>query len=201
MKRLLLIGLLMAVLLTAGCAGKNENAQPGASQTAIQAPLLGGTGFSMADPAPANYTVTFTENVNDSGQGIVAYSGRLTLEEILRGTAAYNKIKQSYPFNLINIQPDREFMLVRFRYELADTSIPGASRLVNRGSFAIYRDGRLDADDNTYIIGATPDFYGKVQKDGIVDGWFAFTVPRNASWPLVVYGKDSAGSGIWFKTG
>lgn len=202
MKRSLLIGLLMAMLLTSGCASSLDDTQPRASQDAIAAALFGGTGLSASDPAPVNYTVTFTENVNDSGQGVASYSGRLTLEEVLRGTAAYDKIRQSYPFNLINIQQDREFMVVRFKYELIDVSVPGASRLVNRDSFAIYREGRADAEDNKYIIGATPDLYGKVKKGGSVDGWFAFTVPKGASWPLVVYGPASAGNGgIWFKTG
>jgi hypothetical protein len=77
-----------------------------------------------------------------------------------------------------------------------------AYRLVNRDSFGIYRDGNFDAEDNRYIIGATPDFYGKAKKGDTVDGWFSFTVPKDGSWPLVVYGRTSSGSGgIWFKTG
>lgn len=187
----------------AGCAGPQEHdAQPAASQSGMIAPTFGGVGLSKSTPAAINETIAFTERVNDSGQGFADYSARLTLLEVLRGGAAYDKIKQSYPYNLINIQQDREFMVVRFKYELTDTSAAGVSRIVNRDSFKIYRDGKFDAEDNRYIIGATPDFYGRVTRGGSVDGWIAFTVPKDASWPLIVYGNVDAGSGgIWFKTG
>ena len=199
MKKLLLFGAVLVMLLVAGCTGQQQN---GTQQTTVTpAPLTYAKGFSMTDPAAANDTVTFTEHVNDSGQGPADYTARLTLLEVLRGTAAYDKITKSYPAYLINIQPDREFMAVHFRYELTATSKSGISRLVNRDSFAIYRDGKADPEDNKYIIGATPDLYGKAKSGDVVDGWFAFTVPKGASWPMVVYGKQSAGSGgIWFRT-
>jgi hypothetical protein len=202
LKKIFLPGILMVVLLTAGCAGPHDNsAQPGASQTGVIVPAMVGTGLSKSAPASIDEPIAFTERANDTGQGYADYSARLTLLEVLRGNAAYDKIKQSYPYNLINIQQDREFMVTRFKYELTDTSVAGASRLVNRDSFAVYRDGKFDAEDNRYIIGATPDFYGRVIKGGSVDGWIAFTVPKDASWPLIVYGSTNAGSGgIWFKT-
>lgn len=194
---------MMVVLLTAGCAGPHDNsAQPTANTAGVISPAMGGTGFSMTAPASIAETIAFTERANDTGQGYADYSARLTLLEVLRGNAAYDKIKQSYPYNLINIQQDREFMVARFKYELSDVSAGGVSRLVNRDSFKIFRDGKFDAEDNRYIIGATPDFYGRVTRGGYVDGWIAFTVPKDASWPLIVYkGSEKGSDGIWFKTG
>lgn len=202
MKNIFMLGIVMVVLLTAGCAGPQDNsAQPGAGQSGVITPASGGMGFSQAAPAHIGETIALTERVNDSGQGYADYSARLTLLEVLRGDAAYEKIRQSYPYNLINIQQDREFMVVRFKYELTDTSVAGVSRLVNRDSFAICRDGKFDSEDNRYIIGATPDFYGRVTKGGSVDGWIAFTVPKDASWPRIAYGSANSGSGgIWFET-
>ncbi len=203
MKNVYMLGIVMVVLLTAGCTGSLENsAQPDASRSGVITRASGGAGFSKSAPASVNEAIAFTERVNDSGQGYADYSARLTLLEVLKGNAAYEKIRQSYPYNLINIQQDREFMVVRFKYELADTSVAGASRLVNRDSFDIYRDGKFDTEDNRYIIGVMPDFYGRVTRGGSVDGWIAFTVPKDASWPMIVYENANAGSGgIWFKTG
>lgn len=203
MKKIFVFVVLVFLLLTAGCAGPQEHsAQPGASRAGIIAPAFGGNGFSKSAPSSVNETVSFIERANDSGQGDTDYSARLTLLDVLRGTAAYDKMRQSNPYYMIDIQPDREFIAARFKYELTDTSRSGVPRLVNRDSFAIYRDGQFDTEDNKYIMGVTPDFYGKAKKGDVVDGWITFTVPKGASWPLIVYGKASAGSdGIWFKTG
>jgi hypothetical protein len=202
LKKTAMFGIMLVIVLTAGCTWPQENsAQQDASNIVTSSPLHDVKGYSGSDPASVDETIVFTESVNDSSQGYVKYSVRLTLLEVLRGTAAYEKMRQSNPYYMINIQEDREFMLARFKYELTDTSIAGASRLVNRDSFAIYRDGRFDQEDNTYIIGATPDLYGKIKKGQAVDGWFAFTVPKNSPSPLIVYRGTSTGSdGIWFKT-
>jgi hypothetical protein len=201
MKSMILFGILIAMCLAAGCIGQQIDAAPSTGGIVTTSPLLpGAPGFSRSDSASINTMVAFHEIANDSGQGSAEYSAQLTLLDVLRGAAALEKIRHDYPSYLINIQSDREFMLARFKYELTDTSPPGFSRLVNRASFEIYRNG-FDPDDNTYIIGASPDFYGRVKKGGVVDGWIAFTVPKAASGPLIVYGRSSDGSGgIWFTT-
>jgi hypothetical protein len=202
-KRILLFGILPVLLLVVGCTGLQvNNAQPSGGIISPPPTFLGAQqGFSSSNPAAMGDTVVFDEMVNDSGQGPAKYSGRLTLSEVLRGAPALEKIKHDYPFHLVNIQTDREFMLARFKYELIDTDPTGFSRLVNRDSFEIYRNNAFDPEDNTYIIGALPDFYGRVDKGGVVDGWIAFTVPKTASGPLIVFGRSSAGTGgIWFKT-
>jgi hypothetical protein len=202
-KRILLFGMLSALLLGAGCTGLQvNNAQPSVGIISPPPAIPGAQqGFSSSNPAAMGDTVVFDEVANDSGQGNADYSAKLTLLEVLRGPAALDKIRRSYPSYLINIQNDREFMLARFKYELIDTDPPRFSRLVNRGSFEIYRYGAFDPEDNSFIIGATPDFYGKANKGDVVDGWISFTVPKAASSPLIVFGRSSVGAGgVWFKT-
>ncbi len=203
MKRILLFGILPVLLLVVGCTGLQvNNAQPSGGIISPPPAILGAQqGFSSSNPAAMGNTVVFDEMANDSGQGNAYYSAKLTLLEVLRGPAALDMIQHSYPTYLINIQNDREFMLARFKYELIDTNPSRFSRLVNRGSFEIYRNGAFDPDDNSFIIGVTPDFYGRVKKGEVVDGWISFTVPKTASSPLIVFGRSSVGTGgVWFKT-
>ena len=202
MKRaLLLIVILSLALLAAGCTGPQvNNTQAPANTATTLAMAPGPQGFSSSDPAPANTTVTFTEDVNDSGQGNAQYSVKLTLEEVLRGNAAMQKMTQDVPFYMVKVPNDREYLLVRFNYQLADTSPPGVSRLVNRNAFKLYNDGNVNSNDNEYVLGPLPDFYGNITAGGSVDGWIAYTVPKNASELLIGYGMARAGNGgIWFK--
>jgi hypothetical protein len=194
LKRLLFFGILLALICVAGCSSPQVSVPKG------EIILHAVPGFSKSDPAPANTAVDFTEALNDSGQGNAKYTGRLTMLDVLRGAAAMDKMKHDNPYYFIDIQSDREFLVARFKYELLDTSPYGVTRLVNRDSFRIYRDGKFDTEDNKLIMGPTPDLYGKVKKGGAVDGWIVFTVPEGASSPLIVYGESTAGSdGIWFK--
>jgi hypothetical protein len=199
LKRLLLFIVLIAFLSAAGCVVPQIN-NPSSGGGLIFSPVPNTSGFSKYAPAPMNTTVTFHEAVNDSGQGMADYSGRLTLLEVLRGAAAMDKMKHDNPYYLVSIQPGREFLAARFKYELIDTNPPGYLRLVNRDSFSIYRSGQFDTEDNKLIMGPTPDLYGKARKGGTVDGWIVFTVPEDAPGPLIVYGRQTAGNGgIWFK--
>lgn len=187
------------MLLTAGCSSPRANDTPSAGS--IAAPAPGSQGFSTSNPASINTTVVFDEAVNDSGQGYADYNVRLTLLEVLRGFAALEKMKRDIPYYIVSIPADREFLLARFKYELIETDPPGVSRLVNRGPFEVYRNNGFDPDDNKYILGPLPDFYRKINKGGAVEGWIAFTIPKDASSPLILYNRYSAGTGgIWFKT-
>ncbi len=199
LKRMLFLVILVVMLLVAGCAGQQGG--PSAGNPASSAPGQSGPGFSKADPAPINSAVAFHEAVNDSGQGTADYSVRLTLVEVLRGSAAAEKMVHDIPFFIVNNPPDREFLLAHFKYELSDASPSGFSRLVNRNPFEISINGNIDPDNNKFILGPKPDFYGKIQRGGVVDGWIAYTIPKDARGPLIVYGRNFVGTdGIWFKT-
>jgi hypothetical protein len=187
---------LTAMLLVTGCSSPQTNNTPPTGSIASPA-----QGFSQSNPASINTTVVFVEAVNDSGQGFADYAVRLTLLQVLRGPAAMEKMKHDIPYFMVNIAEGREFLLARFKYELIETDPPGASRLVNRGPFEVYRDNTFDPEDNKYVLGPLPDFYGKVKKGGSVDGWIVFSVPKDASRPLIVYDRYSTGtSSIWFMT-
>jgi hypothetical protein len=201
LKRALFLIILSLTLVASGCAGQQVTTPrtPASTVTAIAvAPVP--PGFSSSNPVPANTTVAFTESVNDSGQGNAQYSVKLTLEEVLSGNAAMQKMTQDIPFYIVNIPNDREFLLVRFNYSLMGTSPSGVSRLVDRNPFELYNGGSISPADNEYILGPTPDFYGNIGTGGSVDGWIAYTIPKNASDVLLVYGRTFAGNGgIWFK--
>jgi len=200
LKRALFLIILSLALVASGCAGQQVTTPrvPASTATAIAvAPVP--TGFSSSNPVQANTTVAFTETVNDSGQGNAQYSVKLTLEEVLRGNAAMQKMTQDIPFYIVTIPNDREFLLVRFNYKLIGASPSGVSRLVDRNLFELYNDGSISPADNEYILGPTPDFYGNIGAGGSVDGWIAYTIPKNASDVLLVYGRTFAGNGgIWF---
>jgi hypothetical protein len=188
------------MLLAVGCTGpRTNNTSPEGSIVVSSAPVPGAPGFSKSDPASVNTTVAFNEAVNDSGQGNTDYSVRLTLLEALRGEAAMDKMRHDVPYYIVSIPAEREFLLVRFKYELVNTNTPGVTRLVNRGPLEVYRNNEANADDNKYVLGPLPDFYGKINRGEAVDGWIAFTIPKDAPGPLIVYGRSNADAGIWFK--
>jgi hypothetical protein len=191
-KLLIIILLVLSVLVFSGCARPVETPPvPGGTSPS---PGAGMPGYSMSDPAPVGTTLT----VDDWNWGNKKMSVELTLLETVRGDQAWRLISEA---NAINPAPKdgKEYMMAKFRYRLTKLEPEGQSFTIGPLDFDLVSDGVVEK--GKLAMAGIGGMNAELYSGGTKEGWVVYEVPKNATSPMIAYGRMVSGSGgLWFKT-
>ena len=166
-----------------------------------QPPKQGESGSSRFFPATIDTAIP-VDFTYSGGQ----YSAKVTVEQIIRGDAAWGMI---YDTNNNNHPPPTgyEYILVKVRFEL--TSAPTADTayqvsvylgpLYNLGFEAVSGVGRI-YDTPDLWENPEPKLDTTLYQGAYHEGWCAFLIEKTDAKPMMVFARRADGTGgIWFK--
>lgn len=148
--------------------------------------------YGRTNPAPVGtqQTVKITGYISN-------YTATLTVVDVDRGDSAWEKIKAANQFNR---KPDdgMEYILAKIKATVVATEDDKAVDFSNY-SFDVYSATNVEYSAFAAVVKPSPEFSGKVYKDGTLEGYAVFMVDKTDTAPKIVYGASYDGSGgIWF---
>ncbi len=145
--------------------------------------------YDIGNPAPVGITQKITFN-----KGKDIYSAEVCLKKVIRGEAAWEKIKVASASN--------EEAPTGMEYILANISVkaikvPNDKKLeVSPTHFAVYSHTKYE---NPSVVVPEPSITASLCAGESIEGWIAFTVNESDSFPKLAYeDSDDGTSGIWF---
>lgn len=132
------------------------------------------------------------------------YQAELTLEQVVRGDAAKNMMTDANMFNGVPSDPNKEYLLAKFNFNLIKW-VPGKEFYLHSGGaystdFQVISNNELLAGFFS-IIEPSPSFESTIYEGAMHNGWVALVCYKNDPSPVIIYEKSTGGSGgIWFKT-
>lgn len=152
----------------------------------------GSIGLSRNNPAPIGKAVTVShKDFADE------YTAAITLQEVVRGNEAWQRILQA---NQFNAEPaaGHEYILAKMKVHLSSNK-DDAQLDIYSGSFTL-----VSSDGRDYPIKAVvepePQISTKLYPGATHEGWVAFEVKKDDLNPLITFGRDYQGKGgAWFK--
>lgn len=160
-------------------------------KTQPAAPAPGNIGLSRTNPAPLGSALSVAvKSILDE------YTAKVTLQEVVRGEAAWQKVQGA---NLFNDPPKEgfEYIAARIKFELF-TSLGDKALDLNPAQFrAISSAGR--EYDWPMVVAPDPSIRTSVYAGATHEGWAVFQVAKDDTAPVLTYGRKYDGTGgIWF---
>lgn len=150
------------------------------------------TTYSRTNPAPIGTTQAIT--VKDY---IDNYKAEVCVKEVIRGDAAWQKIKEANMFN-DEAENGKEYILAKISVKAI--SIDEDKKLdVSRYNFKCYSASNMEYSDLWSVVEPEPTLGGSIYTGASTEGWVAFQVDKTDLAPKIVYGQSYDGTGgIWF---
>ena len=148
-------------------------------------------GYSRTNPAPRDFTQTITvDHYNEK------YTVSITLNEVLRGDAAWEKIVEANKYNT-PAPEGQEYILANFTVYADDVA---DDKSVSLSKFDFTPFSSTNAEYSYFsVVMPSPAFGGSIYTGGAHTGYVAFLVDKADAAPKTVYGDDHYGTGgIWF---
>lgn len=163
----------------------------GGNQSASSGSVAQASSYSRINPAPVGTSQKVTvDNFSDK------YTAEVCVKEVIRGNAAWNKIKEA---NMFNDEPsaDKEYILAKI--SIKAISVADDKKLdVSKYNFNLYSSSNSEYD-TVSVVEPDPALGGSIYTGASTEGWCAFLVNKNDSAPKIVYGQKYDGTGgIWF---
>ena len=168
---------------------------------------LTGTGRGSSPSTPASIGANLVTDVKAvvGESGFQEFTLRMTLQEVIRGVEAWQRIKKASQFNAPP-SPGNEYVLVRFHIEVLDTPLPEAQL---NPSYLLFVTAWRDGDGYSSLVQVStprppePTLNATLYKGDTHEGWGAFEVKRTDR-PLIGVGLDNhliwlRVSGAWWK--
>lgn len=149
-------------------------------------------GLSRSNPAPLGKSVTVThKSLMDN------YTTAVTLQEVIRGEDAWQKVKDANQFNN-EPKAGHEYILAKIKVNLISNKDEGQLDIHSSSFTLVSKDGR-DYDFNS-VVEPDPQLRTKLYPGATHEGWVAFQVKKDDKSPLIAFGRDYEGKGgAWFK--
>jgi len=150
-------------------------------------------GSSPSTPASAGITLT---GIVECGKGYTShelYDMKITLIEVVRGGAAWKRIREASPSNKA-AEPGFEYLLAHVKFEYYARGTPGLCihQLSPQQFSACSSDGQdyQIAD----VVMPKPELRKDMKSGETVEGWIAFSVSQQDKAPLMTYSADQGGA-------
>jgi len=158
------------------------------------APSPSEPGYSRSNPAPIGTTLRVTKE--DLIQEVTA---EVTLLEVIRGAAAWERIKAANKFNPPP-PPGKEYLLVRIRFKVLSLDDPSASYDLSPVQFTVVSGAGRDYEHPLVVVPPKPDLSSRLYVGASHEGWAVYMVDIDDPKPTLTFGRDYRGrGGIWFK--
>ncbi|OMF54678.1 hypothetical protein BK138_16095 [Paenibacillus rhizosphaerae] len=175
-----------------GGSSSSTQAPPTQTQTPPTTPSTATA--TKSNPAKLNQTVNFTTK-----SALNTFEGTVSIDEILRGDAAWKQIEQANMFN--DPAPDGyEYILAKASIKITKNSKPDTAVDVTDYLLSlISSDGR--EYDRELVVAPEPTFRSKLYEGASNTGWVVLTVKKTDTAPLIAFGRNYDGTGgVWFST-
>jgi len=150
-------------------------------------------GHSRSAPAPIGTKVHF------KGNAFLGYDGQISISKIIRGSQAWDMIREANSFNDAPIA-GHEYMLVQVNMDIIKTVKAGAAASLFPFDLTLVSTSGKDYEYASVVVPA-PEYQSSLYEGASHTGWVAFTVKVGDPSPLITFNRDYDGSGgIWFKT-
>lgn len=148
------------------------------------------TGYGRTNPAPTGTAQTVTiKNVSED------FTATATVSEIIRGDAAWQKLKADNQFNSA-AKDGMEYVIAKVKVSV-DRSKDDAAVSFSTYDWAAYSTDNVEYEVPFVVVNNA--FDGKVFTGGTLEGYVAFQVKKTDVAPKVVLGQDYNGNGgVWF---
>ena len=147
--------------------------------------------FSRKNPAP----IGTAQSINISNY-FENYKATVTVEESIRGSKAWKKIKEANMFN-DEAQEGYEYILAKIRVSV-DKTKDDKSVSVSGYDFECYSTDNTEYD-SSFAVAPEPRLSSTLYEGGSTTGYVVFKVKTTDIAPKIVYGKEYDGTGgIWF---
>lgn len=160
-------------------------------------------GSSPLSPAPAGVPV---QTIIECGSGYVShelYDAKITLLEIVRGAKAWDLLKEATAANE-PLKAGFEYILARIRFEYSARGLPGdcGHELKGEQFIAVSPEGKVYKAPS--VTPPNPRLSGMLRSGDVLEGWVAFSVPREDSKTLMTFavkagGAVEHGGNAWFQ--
>jgi hypothetical protein len=159
-------------------------------------------GSSPTDPAPVGMVLA---GIVECGQGYTShelYDMRITLLEVLRGDAAWKRLKEASASNKPPA-PGFDYVLARVKFEYQARGTPGLCiHQLSPEQFTAYSANGEDYKPVS-LVAPKPELRKDMKSGEAVEGWIAFMVSQQDKAPLMSYSADAGGAvmhggGKWF---
>jgi len=147
---------------------------------------------SRQNPAPIEMPIIYNVT-NDLFYG--DYSAKITVLQIIRGTQAWDMIRDA---NMFNDPPQAgyEYILAKIRFEYLWNSDINQDIDISQFSFDAFSKDGVEYD-SPIVVTPDPQLDKTMYPGGKTEGWGAYQVAIDDNYPLLVY--DQTYGGAWFK--
>jgi hypothetical protein len=150
-------------------------------------------GSSPSTPASTGVTLT---GIVECGRGYTShelYDMKITLIEVVRGGAAWKRIREASPSNKA-ADPGFEYVLARVRFEYYARGTPGLC--IHQLSPQQFSSCSSDGQDYQIadVVMPKPELRKDMKSGETVEGWIAFSVSQQDKAPLMTYSADQGGA-------
>ena len=152
------------------------------------------SGKSPTDPIPVGTTAKTEIQCGASAGSMESYDASITVLKVLRGTDAWNLLKEANPSNK---QPHTgyEYVLVRISFSMKARGAP-ADKTFDLGRpmqfVAISADGREYLAPSLTL--PKPELARTIRADQAAEGWVAFMVEQKERKPIMLFDPSSGGA-------
>ncbi|MGA9049012.1 MAG: tetratricopeptide repeat protein [Dehalococcoidia bacterium] len=139
--------------------------------------------------------------INSRGSAGNDYKVRITLLQIIRGSAAWQLIMPAYHLN----HPPKvgfEYILAKIRVDYLNGLDPDTTLNISSVSFDVISEKGEEYSiyDQDMVIGPKPFIDTSLYPGASHEGWIVFLVAQDDAKPLMTFGRSYDGTGgIWFK--
>lgn len=172
---------------------------PTPALTATATPTAPPPGYTRLNPAPIGTALALRVQSWSVERGGFDYEVRVTLQEIIRGEEAWNRI---LAVNQFNDPPPAgfEYVLAKIRFEY----LKGPSPEISYHLSAMFEFDTISSEGKQYevvsVLLPDPELRATLYPGAWHEGWAAFMVAQVDAKPLLTFGRNSDGTGgIWFK--
>lgn len=160
-------------------------------------------GSSPSDPASVGMMLP---GIVECGEGYTShelYDVKITLVEVLRGDAAWKRLKEASASNKPPA-PGFDYVLARIKFEYQARGTPGLCiHPLSPEQFTAYSASGEDYKPVSVVL-PKPELRKAMKSGEAVEGWAAFMVSQQDQAPLMSYSADAGGAvmhaaGNWFR--
>lgn len=170
------------------------NAELNQAEVGNSAPIASANQYSRNNPAPLNTIQTYTKT--SEWYEADNYTVNVRVSEVIRGDAAWKKIKEENMFN--DPAPDGyEYIMAKIAFSVLDTKID-VSVTPSEYNFKTFSSNNEEMEHPS-IVNPEPTLSGSLYEGGNTEGWITVMVKKDDPKPKLSYGLDYNGAGgIWF---
>lgn len=181
----------LPVRAVAGAFGKDVD-WDGETSTVYLGAKPGENKYNRTNPAPIGTTQTVRiDNWSDK------YTAAITVNEVIRGEEAWNKIKAANKFNS-EPKDGMEYILVNVSATVSDVA-DDKSVSLSEFSFDFYATDYSSYDSTLILVTPEPRFGAELYSGGTTTGYICAQIKKDDATPSMLFGADYSGKGgIWF---